>query len=259
LIEAGYGLGDRPLSRRAPMLRGDDVAELQRRLGALGFDSGRVDGIFGDNTAAGVRDFQRNAGLDVDGVVGPVTVAELLRMQARHRRTELVSTVRAREQLRSAPPTLVGRHVAIGEPGGLAATLTALQRRLVALGAQITTMHHPDDSIQARQANAGEADVLIGLRLDPGAAGCATSYYAGYRTESEGGHRLAELVQALVPASLGIPDEGVRGMSVPLLRETKMPAVIVELGPPAVAADRSRVLAAALADALEAWARAVWE
>ena len=241
------------------MLRGDDVADLQRRLGALGFDSGRVDGIFGDNTAAGVQDFQRNAGLEVDGVVGPETVAELLRMQARHRRAELVSTVRAREQLRSGPPTLAGRHVAIGEPGGLGATLAALRGRLVVAGARVTAMHHPDDSVQAREANAGEADVLVGLRLDPEGAGCATAYYAGYRTESEGGRRLAELVQSLVPASLGLADDGVRGMSVPLLRETKMPAVIVELGPAAAAPARGRVLAAALTGALEAWTRAVRE
>ncbi len=47
LVEAGLRLGDRFLYLRRPMLRGDDVADLQRRLSALGFDSGRVDGIFG--------------------------------------------------------------------------------------------------------------------------------------------------------------------------------------------------------------------
>ena len=48
----GASLGDRFLYLVAPMLRGDDVAELQQRLSALGFDSGRVDGIFGDLTSA---------------------------------------------------------------------------------------------------------------------------------------------------------------------------------------------------------------
>lgn len=241
------------------MLRGDDVAELQQRLGALGFDSGRVDGIFGDHTATGVLDFQRNIGVPVDGVVGPLTVGELFRMQARHRRTELVSNVRAREQLRQSPPTLVGRHVAIGEPGGLAVTLSALKRSLLTSGARVTAMHHPDDSIQAREANAGEADVLVGIRLDPNAVGCTTAYYAGYRTESPGGRRLAELVQELVPRSLDIADGGIRGMSVPLLRETKMPAVIVELGPAAVAVEQGQALTDALAAAVEAWARSLWE
>jgi len=259
LVEAGFQLGDRTLWRRSPMLRGDDVAELQQRLGALGFDSGRVDGIFGDHTTAGVRDFQHNVGVRVDGIVGPLTVAELVRMQAHHRRTEHISNVRAREELRRAPPTLVGRHVAIGEPGGLATTLSAFRRCLIASGARVSAMHHPDDSIQAREANAGEADVLVGLRLDPDALGCTTAYYAGYRTESPGGRRLAEFVQELVPPSLDIADGGIRGMSVPLLRETQMPAVIVELGPPAVVVERSRALAGALAGAVEAWARSLWK
>jgi hypothetical protein len=48
-------------------------------------------------------------------------------------------------------------------------------------------------------------------------------------------------------------------MSVPLLRETQMPAVIIELGPPAVVVERGRALSDALASAVEAWARSVWE
>ena len=47
---------------------GDDVAELQQRLSALGFDSGRVDGIFGDLTSAALGEFQRD--FDVARVVG---------------------------------------------------------------------------------------------------------------------------------------------------------------------------------------------
>jgi N-acetylmuramoyl-L-alanine amidase len=259
LVEAGFSVGDRVLWRRSPMLRGDDVAEVQRRLGALGFDSGRVDGIFGDLTGAAVAEFQRNAGLPVDGVVGRSTLVELMRMQARHEATELVSTVRARDALRHAPPTLAGRHIAVGEPGGLGAALAALRRRLGPAGATVTALHHPDGSAQARQANAAGADVYIGLRVEPERSGCATAYYAGYRTESPGGRRLAELVQDTVPAALAIPDGGVHGMSVPVLRETRMPAVIVEVGPAAVVVEHGPSLADSLASALQAWARAVWE
>ena len=38
---------------RRPMLRGDDVAELQRQLNALGFDAGREDGILGPRDRVG--------------------------------------------------------------------------------------------------------------------------------------------------------------------------------------------------------------
>ena len=59
-VEAGYQLGDRLLYERRPMLRGADVADLQTRLGDLGFFADRVDGILGLQTAAAITDFQRN-------------------------------------------------------------------------------------------------------------------------------------------------------------------------------------------------------
>lgn len=62
------------------MLRGDDVADLQHRLNALGFDAGREDGIFGPDTSRALQDFQRNAGLAPDGIGGPEAVEALLRL-----------------------------------------------------------------------------------------------------------------------------------------------------------------------------------
>ena len=41
LIESGFHLGDRLLYISGDMLRGDDVADLQRQLNALGFDAVR--------------------------------------------------------------------------------------------------------------------------------------------------------------------------------------------------------------------------
>jgi N-acetylmuramoyl-L-alanine amidase len=61
----------------APNLRGDDVAELQAMLARLGFDCGRVDGIFGPGTLRALEDFQRNCGLYDDGICGPDTVKAL--------------------------------------------------------------------------------------------------------------------------------------------------------------------------------------
>ena len=241
------------------MLRGDDVAELQQRLGALGFDAGRVDGIFGDDTAGAVREFQRNAGLPDDGILGATTLLELLRVQGRHQALEPVAVVHDRERLRQARPTLAGRHLAVGETGGLGPALGALRRRLASGGALVTSLHHPDGSAQAAAANAVEADVYVGLRLDPGHPGCSTAYYAGYHYESPGGRRLAELVQAEVPAALGVPDLGVQGLSVPVLRETRMPAVIVEIGPARAVVEKGALLAAALGAALASWAGAAWD
>lgn len=74
LVDATFTLGDRLLYLRLPYLHGADVGSLQHALNALGFSCGMVDGIFGAFTERAVRDFQSNAGVDSDGIVGPDTV-----------------------------------------------------------------------------------------------------------------------------------------------------------------------------------------
>jgi peptidoglycan hydrolase-like protein with peptidoglycan-binding domain len=60
-----------------PVLRegstGLPVRRAQSRLGAAGFDTGGVDGVFGPRTEAGVRALQQARGITVDGIVGPQT------------------------------------------------------------------------------------------------------------------------------------------------------------------------------------------
>src|SRR5262245_22860493 len=55
--------------------RGASVTYLQRRLAALHYDIGTVDGVFGSNTYHAVVAFQKVNGLSRDGVVGPTTWA----------------------------------------------------------------------------------------------------------------------------------------------------------------------------------------
>jgi putative chitinase len=53
------------------------VTQLQQRLKDLGFDPNGIDGKFGSGTQTAVMDFQKSKGLDVDGKVGPDTLAAL--------------------------------------------------------------------------------------------------------------------------------------------------------------------------------------
>ena len=56
---------------------GKRVADLQRELGAAGFDPGAVDGAFGQHTAMALKAFQRAKNLAVDGVAGSQTWSAL--------------------------------------------------------------------------------------------------------------------------------------------------------------------------------------
>jgi hypothetical protein len=71
-----YHLGDRVL--RAGM-EGTDVKELQEDLIRLAYSCGSwgADGEFGDATEIAVRKFQKDKKLEVDGVVGPLTVSAI--------------------------------------------------------------------------------------------------------------------------------------------------------------------------------------
>jgi N-acetylmuramoyl-L-alanine amidase len=254
VVEAGVRPGDRFLYLRRPMLRGDDVADLQRRLSALGFDTGRVDGIFGELTAKALAEFQRNTALPVDAILGASTMRELLRVTPRHRAAQLVSTVRDRDRLRRAPRTLLDRRIAVGQEGGLDVLVAAVRRALVPTGAVVVALVHPDGSARATAANVADADVYLGLRLDSQHAQCLTAYYSGYSYESEGGRRLAELVVERAAAALDVTSAGARGMSLAVLRETRMPAVVCEVGPPALVVRRAVRLAEAVVGALVTWA-----
>lgn len=57
--------------------RGSQVSTLQSRLNQLGYNCGKVDGIFGSATYNAVVRFQRANKLAVDGIVGPATIAKL--------------------------------------------------------------------------------------------------------------------------------------------------------------------------------------
>lgn len=55
----------------------DTVEEMQYALTKLGFELGAIDGIVGKRTRDAARAFQKRAGLAVDGIIGPKTIAAL--------------------------------------------------------------------------------------------------------------------------------------------------------------------------------------
>jgi len=225
LVESGFTLGDRMLYARRPMLRGDDVADLQRRLNALGFDAGREDGILGDQTVAALLEFQRNAGMATDGICGPTTVAALTRLGALAAGS--VASVREREALRRGPHTLGGRRAYVMAAPGLEVLGDAVTRGLLGAGADaVLDSTGGDDSAVAAAANRFEADFFLGLR--PGAdAECRCAFFSAGSFRSEAGFRVATAIQEELSGLL--PGTAMAGRAHGLLRETRMAAVVCEL------------------------------
>ncbi len=260
LVEAGWKLGDRLLHLRSPNLRGDDVAELQHLLGRLGFDCGRPDGIFGPLADAALREFQANCGLRVDGVCGRETIRALHALVRQSGTGPGVTAVREAEALRTSRRGLVELRIMVGQFGGLGALSRELTRQLRARGAHVAQADEPDAHLQAMTANLYRADLYLGLesQADPT---CTISYFSVPAFASIGGHSLARRIEHeferrrerhQLPTEALSPPEVV-GMRLPVLRETKMPAVLCTLGPVRTVLDHTPTLAVALADAVTAW------
>jgi N-acetylmuramoyl-L-alanine amidase len=253
LVEASWRLGDRVLYLAAPHLRGDDVRDLQDRLATLGFNSGRVDGIFGPQTEAGVREFQRNYGLPPDGIVAAQSVRALTGLP-RMASDLPIGVLREREALRRRTATgLAGLRIVLDpghggdDPGFVGpagaresdvcfAIATALEAVLSATGTQVfLTRRHgdgPEDAERATLANTLESDLYLSLHAggaEQSARGAAAYYFGHERFHSETGMRVAELLLEHV-CSLGFIDGRAHAKTFPVLRETRMPAVVLEAG-----------------------------
>ena len=228
LIESGFALGDRLMYLCQPMLRGDDVALLQQRLNALGFDAGREDGIFGRETEAALGAFQRDAGLATDRVCGPATLAALARLGSLAEGS--VATVRERDTLRRSAQRLAGMRVFVAgdlEVASLtSAVATGLRRHSAIVGLDNSG---EDPTFVATSANRFLAGAFVAFAAgaEPGVR-CA--YFANDTFRSEGGYRLAtRLTEALEPVVPAI--EPPIGRTYRLLRETRMAAVVCEIVP----------------------------
>jgi len=226
LIESSYALGDRLLYLHAPMLRGDDVTDLQQRLNALGFDAGREDGILGPETEAGLRQFQRERGLVPDAVCGPATIVALVAVGTLAAGS--VAAVRERDTLRRHARRFRDRRLFLVVDPGLAALGAAARRCLSDEGATVALDASGDDpAVLADQANAFGADVCVAVvtGTDPGAR---CMYFANQTFRSEGGLYLARGITEQLRAVLARVDEPA-GRTYRLLRETRMAAVVCEL------------------------------
>lgn len=235
LVEASFRLGDRFLYLRVPPFRGDDVRELQSCLNRLGFNAGREDGIFGPDTDRALRAFQHDMGLPADGIAGTSTISCLQRL--RHAMKE-TSVAVVHETLRDGEDRgLAERTVLLDidlEPPRSAEELRLASRHLDEKGISTILTGGPDapmpESQRAQLANSRGVDAVIGFRT--GDSDSVRFFYFGSRGYfSPRGRRLADLLRLETESSLGKTLPPPESRSYPLLRETRMPCVIVEWPP----------------------------
>jgi N-acetylmuramoyl-L-alanine amidase len=276
LEEARFKLGDRVLSfNSASIMRGDDVSNLQDRLIQMGFNCGKVDGVFGANTERAVKEFQKSVGITSDGKCGPATLISLMR---------LVKTVSggAPNQLRESvkhsvrSPALANKVIVIdpswgGEFTGESANgvveseivfdlAQRLEGRLIALGVNVVLTRSANNSPleidRIKVANSVNADLVIALKVDSykneNANGVATYFYGrddkGVR--SVVGERFANLIQREICARTDLLNCQTHAKSWDLLRLTVAPTVRIDLGYLSNPKDAKRLAAAAFRDQL---------
>ena len=256
LDEARWRLGDRILLLGTQsLMRGDDVSTLQERLIQMGFNCGRVDGVYGVKTEAAVKEFQKSVGIVVDGKCGPSTLISLMR---------LVKTVQGgapsalRESVKHSvrSPALANKVVVIDPSWGGEFTgesfhgvneskvvfdlAQRLEGRLLALGVNVvltrSAKNSPLEKERIEIANSVNADLLIALKVDSykneNANGVATYYYGrdDKGVHSVVGERFANLIQREICARTDLLNCRTHAKSWDLLRLTVAPAVRIDLG-----------------------------
>ncbi len=220
LAEARWQLGHRLLYDTRPALRGDDVAELQVRLAQLGFNPGRIDGIFGPLTAGALSEFQRNCGLEANGTVTKETLQALQRVQATNATRSLVTDAR---DLAGFNPTGIGSVLLCGD--GL--LLRALAERFDA-NVLVHVLPNATQEVAAHAANTHDVALVLSFQTLEHVEGIHLHYWASYRSHSHHGELLTSSLASYLAHLPDVPRVEVTGMALPILRETKMTTIHTE-------------------------------
>jgi N-acetylmuramoyl-L-alanine amidase len=276
LEEARFRLGDRVLAfNTTALMRGDDVANLQDRLIQMGFNCGKVDGVYEITTENAVKEFQKSVGILSDGRCGPATLISLMRL-AKTVSGGAPSALRESINHSVRSPALANKVIVIdpswgGEFTGESANgvneseivfdlAQRLEGRLIALGVNViltrSANNSPLEKDRIKVANSVNADLVIALKVDSykneKANGVATYFYG---REDKGvrsvvGERFANLIQREICARTDLLNCHTHGKSWDLLRLTVAPTIRIDLGYLSNPQDARRLSIAAFRDQL---------
>ena len=216
-------------------------------LNDLGFDPGAVNGLFDARTARALRDFQKNAGLQDDGVVD-AGVFKVLDTYA----TQSLGTHQFPDKSGGYFPEDLfsgaivvdaahgGRDTGYVTPKGLSEAdlnlAVAHELAQILPATQVLLTRSDDEEVSAADraflANSSGAKMVISIHhaahRSPAACGTASFYFERLGYRSHRGRMAAVYLQRGVSRTLGTCDIGEFGRSYEILRETNIPAVALE-------------------------------
>ncbi len=253
LVEAGYKAGERLLYLKMPPFRGADVLVLQRSLNRLGFNAGPEDGIFGSFTERAVLDFQKNAGLVVDGMVDESVLKVMAKVTKDGGPHAGEAKIPDRNGGHSAGRSLASIAVVVdpghgGDDQGAATAGGLLEKDLnlqVALrlsqalesaGSRVFLTRESDKNVdlyeRAALANSWGGDLFISIHHNiyskPDVQGVAAYFFCRQGYFSESGRLLACHILNSLSERLAITALPAIGRNFAVLRETQMTAILVE-------------------------------
>jgi N-acetylmuramoyl-L-alanine amidase len=211
----------------------------------MGFNPGRVDGIYGATTEGAVKDFQKSVGVKIDGICGPGTVIALMRLM---RTVTGGAPTQLRDQaVREKRGPALADKVIVLDPSSRSdiseITFDIAQKiegRLIALGVSVFLSRNsstkPSESERIAFANSTDADLVISLSVDQykndKAEGLSTYFYGSdhHGIHSIVGEKFATIVQRELVARTDLLNARTQAKTWDLLRLTKAPTVLLEIG-----------------------------
>lgn len=220
---------------------GSEVTEIQERLNELGFNAGVEDGIFGPNTQRAVEGFQQDGGLKVDGIVGPESWSALFstsnlknnQRDSNDKLTDEICKIYIDPGHGGSDSGAVGNGL---QEKDVVLQISKIQKEQLEQAGYAVRMARKNDMSLAlidrtHDANIWGADMYISNHVNAGGGVGAEVFHSihggkGQMLALEVMHHLAGIFR-----SRGIKSKkGENGDYYHVIRETNMPAILIEHG-----------------------------
>ncbi|MEF9934998.1 MAG: peptidoglycan-binding protein [Clostridium sp.] len=222
----------------SPLMRGEDIKSVQRKLNYLGYNAGTADGVYGNTTKEAVIQFQLSKNLTADGVVGPATWKALFGSSASGGNNGIIGSVTGNIRKVFIDPGHGGTDPG-AEGNGLVEKTVALSiakkigNILVSKGISVTYSREGDTyltlSERAQKANSWGADLFVSIHCNSfnSSSAAGTECYT-YANASEYTKCLSKNISSSISSALNVSNRGHKEANFAVLRLTNMPAVLVE-------------------------------